>query len=89
MKQVAIEMQKMEYSFAFFLLPFIFPMIFTVFLFAMEEVIKVPYMKAFLERVAIVHLTTELFSLFNLKRVLLFCSAWIISFTKYNRNIWA
>lgn len=33
-----------------------------------DEVIKLPYIKALLERWAIVHFTTELSSLFNLKK---------------------
>lgn len=36
--------------FYIFLLPFIFPMDFNVFLFGVDEVIKLPYIKALLER---------------------------------------
>lgn len=71
------------------LLPFMFPTVFNAFLFGMDEVIKLPYIKALLERLVIVHFATELSSLFNLKKkALLFCAARIISFAEYNRNIW-
>lgn len=64
-------------------------MVFNAFLFGMDEVIKLPYIKALLERLVIVHFATELSSLFNLKKgSSLFCSARIISFAEYNRNIW-
>lgn len=64
------------------LLPFIFPMVFNAFLFGIDEVIKLPYIKASLERWVIVHFATELSRLFNLKKALLFCSARIISFVE-------
>lgn len=63
-------------------------MVFNAFLFGMDEVIKLPYIKALLERLVIAHFATELSSLFNLKKALLFCSSQIISFAECNRNIW-
>lgn len=43
-------------------------MVFNAFLFGMDEVIKLPYIKALLERLVIVHFATELSGLFNLKK---------------------
>lgn len=70
------------------LLPFIFSVVFNAFLFAVDEVIKLPYIKALLERWVIIYFTTELSSLLDLKKALLFCSARINFFAEYDRNVW-
>lgn len=69
-------------------LPFMFLMFFNAFLFRMDEVTKLPHIKALLERLVIMHFVTELSSLFNLKKAFLLCSTRINSFAEYNRNIW-
>lgn len=48
--------------------PFIFPMVFKAFLFGVDEVIKLPNIKALLERWVIVYFATELSSLLDLKK---------------------
>lgn len=48
--------------------PFIFPMVFHACLFGMDEVIKLPYIKAGLEELVIAQLSTQLFRVLLLKK---------------------
>lgn len=63
-------------------------MVFKAFLFGVDEVIKLPNIKALLERWVIVYFATELSSLLDLKKAFLFCSARINFFAEYDRNVW-